>query len=244
MFQWVRLLRVEYQWLMCCVNRNHELWCNLNYRLQPSSVVSKSEWNVPGASAVRDLPWRIYFPNQVLTGHFICKYTLSRRYEAGVRSGELHRHTSPGSWPCCDLLRRFIKLLPPPGLRTIVSWFSNLIVRQHPGLVPANSRHSCAACSICSGLHFSRSRVFRDTWAGLTWQISGPGTPGWAGDLHKSINCSEGYIACHSNRVTQGQVFLATKKENWYSIFIIFMHIPHSMSFIFIFFNMNVDKIE
>ena len=166
------------------------------------------------------------------------------RPESGVENYTDIRPLAPGSWPCCDLLRRLIKLLPPPGLRTIVSWFSNLIVRQHPGLVPANSRHSCAACSICSGLHFSRSRVFRDTWAGLTWQISGPGTPGWAGDLHKSINCSEGYIACHSNRVTQGQVFLATKKENWYSIFIIFMHIPHSMSFIFIFFNMNVDKIE
>ena len=107
MFQWLRLLRVEYQWLMCCVNRNHELWCNLNYRLQPSSVVSKTEWNVPGASAVRDSPWGIYFPNQVLTGHFICKYTLSRRYEAGVRSGELYRHTSPSSW--------LLAMLRPPA---------------------------------------------------------------------------------------------------------------------------------
>ena len=123
--------------------------------------------------------------------------------------------------PALQILLPPARIYPPfllvsPPVSSIVSWFSNLIVPVTPRAGPnsPNSRHSCAACCCLSNLlgftipqrleglsfahHLRRhlgsadKLVDRDPWLA------------WLGrDLHKSINCSEGYIACHSNGVTQ-----------------------------------------
>ena len=62
-------------------------------------------------------------------------------------------------------------------------------------LFKSGSELKCCNCVLLLSSRMSQIRERERSW---DWQMRGA-TPCWASSLHKSINCSEGYTACHSS---------------------------------------------